>query len=397
MDIFSVGAAENILAFANQKSYQLESLANSALQSGIDSYMDEDFEGAAKEFKRAIGLAPDSPYSVDAAHYMAQAHLNLDDPKKAIEAYQESIRLDSYRDDSHNKLGNLYFSLDRHEDATTEYEAAARLNPDATNIYTLGQAYLNVERFSDAETQFSKVAQMERQDPAGKFGLGITFSRQNRNEEAIAMFEEAIALKDDFYDAYAEMGYTYADMGDMDQAQELVDFLEIQDQAVLADNLSRYMYKVDPPKIVYAQSASTFPFLMGSNTPISALDTYLESANATKTFTMRFQFDKAMDRESVENVANWQIDRAVGNGPGQAYNFGMSIPSTDIKISSLPKSVYYDSANYSATVFFEIQQNAAADGTIDPSHIEFKFSGQDIYGKKMDPNFDQYTGFSKTA
>ncbi|MDB4265107.1 tetratricopeptide repeat protein, partial [bacterium] len=342
-------------------------------------------------------LAPDSPYSVDAAHYMAQAHLSLNEPEKAIKAYQESIRLDPYRDDSHNKLGNLYFSLDRNEDATTQYEAAARSNPDATNIYTLGQAYLNMDRLSDAETQFSKVAQMARQDPAGKFGLGLTFSRQGRNEEAIALFEEAISLKNDFYDAYAEMGYTYADMGQMDIAQELVDFLEFQEQADLADNLSRYMYKVDPPKIAYAQSASTFPFLAGINTPVQLLDAYLATPNATKTFTMRFQFDKSMDRESVENVTNWQIGRAVGSGPGQAYNFGMSIPSTEITISSLPKSVYYDADKYSATVFFNIRQNATTDGTIDPSHIEFRFTGQDVYGNKMDPDFDQYIGFSGTA
>jgi hypothetical protein len=186
-------------------------------------------------------------------------------------------------------------------------------------------------------------------------------------------------------------------MGEMGTAQELVDFLEFEDQVVLADNLSRYMYKVDPPKMVYAQSASTFPFSVGNNAPVQLLDSYLATANATQTFTMRIQFDKAMDRESVENVTNWKIGRAVGSGPGQAYNFGMSIPSTEITISPLPKSVYYDADNYSATVFFDIRQNATADGTIDPSHIEFKFSGQDVYGNKMDPNFDQYTGFSGVA
>ena len=275
MDIFNAGGAESVFAFVNQKSYQLESLANSALQSGIDRYMDKDFEGAVKEFKRAIGLAPDAPYSVDAAHYMAQAHLQLDEPEKAVKAYHESIRLNPYRDDSHNKLGNLYFSLGRHDDASTQYEKAARLNPDAANIYTLGQAYLNTDRFNEAETQFHRVAQIARQDPAGKYGLGLTFSRQGRYEEAIALFEEAISLKDDFYDAYAEMGYTYADMGEMASAQELVDFLEFEDQVVLADNLSRYMYKVDPPKMVYAQSASTFPFSVGNNTPVQLLHKHL--------------------------------------------------------------------------------------------------------------------------
>ncbi len=397
MDIFNVGGAENIFAYANQKSYQLESLANSALQSGIDRYMDKDFEGAAKEFKRAIGLAPDSPYSVDAAYYMAQAHLNLNEPEKAIKAYQESIRLDPYRDDSHNKLGNLYFAENRPEEATKEYEAAVELNPDATNFFTLGQAYLNTDRLSEAETIFNKVDRMMPQDPAGKYGLGLIYSKQERYEDAIRMFKEAVAKKDDFYDAYAEMGYAYADLGEMDQAAELVRFLEKADEAGLAEILDRYMYKVDPPKITFAYSSSTFSYYSPPKTPVTALDAYLETANASKTFTMTFQFDKAMDRASVENIVNWRIGRSTQTGPANAYNFGMSVPSSEVTISPLPDNVYYDAEKFTATVSFKIQQNTTADGTIEHSHIEFKFSGKDVYDNSMDADFDQFMGFSGTA
>jgi hypothetical protein len=101
-----------------------------------------------------------------------------------------------------------------------------------------------------------------------------------------------------------------------------------------------------------------------------------------------------MQRESVENVANWQITRTTGYGPGQAYNFGLPIPSTEITLSPVPKSVYYDEDKLTATVFFNVRQNASANGTIDPMHIEFKFSGKDIFGYEMDPDHDQFTGFS---
>jgi uncharacterized protein HemY len=37
-------------------------------------------------------------------------------------------------------------------------------------------------------------------------------------------FKTAISKKSDFYDAYAEMGYAYADLGEMELAQEVVDF-----------------------------------------------------------------------------------------------------------------------------------------------------------------------------
>ena len=112
---------------------------------------------------------------------------------------------------------------------------------------------------------------------------------------------------------------------------------------------------------------------------------------------MVFQFDKAMERESVENRLNWHIGRSTGSGPGQAYNYGQPIPSTDIQIYPHPENVYWNAETMTATVSFNIQQNATADGTIDPTHIEFKFSGQDIYGNTMDEDFNQFSGFSGVA
>jgi tetratricopeptide (TPR) repeat protein len=394
MDIFNVDLTQSLFAVASQQAAQLESMANNALKSGIDRYIEKDYEGAAKEFKRAIGLAPNSSYAPDAADYLASSHIRLGDTESAIKAYQTAVRLNPFRDDMHIKLGNLYYAEERYQEAENAYKEAVRINPIANNHYSLGQVYLATDRNIEAENQFNEVLRLEPESPNGNFGIGLALSMQERYEDAIHQFEEAIDIKEDFYDAYAEMGYAYADLGDMEKAQDLVHFLELQEENDLADTLSRYMYKVDSPKIMFAQSGGTFSFLMPAKTPLSALDTYLATADASKMFTMVIQFDKEMDRESVENVTNWQIARATGQGPGQAYNFGLSIPSTEITLSPLPQSVYYDENKLTATVFFNVQQNASADGTIDPLHIEFKFSGEDIFGYEIDPDHNQFTGFS---
>ena len=57
MELTSAGSIQNIFIFANQQSYQLEALANEALKNGIDRYVNKDYKGAIKEFKRAVGLA----------------------------------------------------------------------------------------------------------------------------------------------------------------------------------------------------------------------------------------------------------------------------------------------------------------------------------------------------
>ena len=392
MDLLGIGNTLDIFVSSAVQESQLESLANSALSRAIDLYIKEDYEGSIKEFQRAIGLAPASPNSVDAANYMANAYLHLNDTETAVKAYQTAIRLNPSRDDTRIKLGNLYFAQGQYEEAVKEYKEAVRINPSPDNFFALGQAYLHTGQINEAEDQFIRVRGLEPEKPNGHYGLGLAYSKRGRHEDAIRQFEKAVQLRNDFYDAYAEIGYAYADLGRMEEAQEMVELLE-EKAPELADTLSRYMYKVDPPKLMFAYSTSSFNHHLSVNTPVSALDAYLATANTSKVFTMKFQFDKQMDRDSVENALNWRISRAAGSGPGQAYNFAMTIPPSEVTIAPIPEYVTYDSDTLTATVYFRIHQNASGDGTIDPSHIEFKFSGDDQFGLKMNSDYDQFTGF----
>jgi tetratricopeptide (TPR) repeat protein len=379
-----------------QQTAQLDALANGALSRGIDLYMRQDYEGAINEFRRSVGLAPNSAYSTDASTYMANAYLALGDSEGAIKTYETAIKRSPFRDDIYISLGNLHFSEERYEEAIDAYEKAVRISPSSDNHYALGQAYMNAGRYSDADQQFNTVLRMNPDKPNGNYGLGLNFSRQSRHDDAIVQFKEAVRLEADFYDGYAELGYAYADLGEMDNAQNQVNFLKGASPE-LSDTLSRYMYKVDPPKFMFAHASSDFNYYFPWKTPVSSLDAYLVDPNTEKTSSMTFQFDKEMDRESVEDVLNWNIHRSTQSGPGKAYNFGRPVPDTEITLSPLPKHVYYDAENLTATVYFTIQQNDAGDGTIDPSHIEFKFNGKDAYGYKMNPKYDQFMGFSGVA
>ena len=393
MDPINNTGSEQLFSATLQNSANLESLANSALSNGIDLYIQKDYKGAIKEFQRSIGLSPNSSYSTEATEYMANAYLQLDDAENAIKTYQRTISLNTTNDELHIKLGNLYYARKRYQEAQHEYEKAVHLNPTAQSHYSLGQAYLENGSYADARTQFSKVHQLDPESPNGRYGIGLAYSKEERYEDAIRMFKDAVGRKKDFYDAYAEMGYAYADLGQMDEAQKIVDFLDSKESG-LADILSGYMYKVDPPKFSFVDPRSTFLRAMPRNTLLSTLDDYLANAGASKTFSMIFQFDKEMDRESVEDTVNWTIKRSSGSGPGEMYNFGFPVPDTEVTLSLFPDYVFYDAETFSATVKFTIKQNENADGTIDPSHIEFSFKGKDKYGQTMDADFDQVTGFS---
>jgi tetratricopeptide (TPR) repeat protein len=395
MESIGIGYTD-IFSATLQQTGQLESLANGALSKGIDLYMRQDYNGAIREFRRSIGLAPNSTYSTDASNYMANAYMALGDTDGAIKAYKDAIGRSPDRDDTYISLGNVYFSDGRYDEAAEAYEKAVKIYPSSGNHYSLGQAYLNAGRHSEADREFNAVLRIEPDQPGGYYGLGLNFSKQGRYEDAILQFKAAIGVDPKFYDGYAELGYAYADLGQMDEAQRIADSLE-PIAPDLADTLSRYMYKVDPPKFMFSYANEGFNYQLPWKTPISSLDSYLAAPDSEKTFKMVFQFDKEMDRESVENVLNWNIGRSTRSGPGQAYNYGFAVPDTEVTLPPIPKSIYYDADNLTATVYFTVRQNAAGDGTIDPAHIEFKFIGEDAYGYKMNPRYDQFMGFSGIA
>jgi tetratricopeptide (TPR) repeat protein len=370
----------------------LQAISDSALTRGATLYQKGDYSAAARELRISISITPNSSNAPDAVKYLASSYVKLNNVEQAVDEYKAYLKLNPSSGATLVNLGNLLYAEDRYDEAVVEYEKAVKLDPSVSNRFALGQTYLQAGEYEKARELFLKMQTDRPQEAAGYLGLGQAYSKTGRYGEAVEQFESAIRLKPGSYDAYAELGYAYADMGEIEKAMDLVEFLDEKAPA-LGDVLSRYVYKVDPPKIAFAYSESTFPFYLSMNTPVSFLDSSLSSAGAYKIFSMKFQFDKALDRESAQNPANWEISRADGAAPA-LYNFGLGISSTETQLPFIPDYVVYDAKNLTATIFFRVYQNESADATIDPSHIEFRYKGKDSYGLSMDPARDQFTGFS---
>ena len=372
----------------------LETLANQALSSGIDKYQNKDYEGAAKDFKRAFGLSPYSDFAYEATQYASMAFQSLGRTDQAIDVYRQAIKVNTTDDRLHLDIGNLLFGEERFGEAIEHYETAVRLYDDSTNRFSLGQAYLKTGRYGDAENQFEKIIRrggLESRN--GYFGLGQTYKAQKNYTAAINQFERAIAKDRDFYSAQIEMGYTYADMGEMDKAREIAQTLEDKD-AASADTLKRYISKMTPSKLMFAYADSTFKYYMKPKSTLAAMDSYLTNAGASQTLTMKFQFSKEMDPDSVQDIFNWNIQRSSETGPGMRYNNGLTLPSTEVKVPLYPIDVFYDKDTMTAKIRFRLNQNESGDGTIDPSHIVFSFKGLDVDGNRLDADYDQFMGFS---
>lgn len=398
MSVFDV-STDSLFSASLSQTAQLDTLAQRALSEGLEQFVAKKYDQAIITLKRAAGLAPRSDTAINAYDYMARAYVSLGDNQSAIGLYKQALQINSNRDDLHSALGNIYYSEDRFDEATQEYEQAVRLNPGSANRYSLGQGYLAAERYDDALRQFEQVQRMERQKPYGDFGLGQAYAKLGQYDEALSSFDRAIEIQPDYWDAYAEKGYTLADMGEPERATELADLLQGSD-AELAASLRSYIYEKSAPKMtaLYASDVyTTFKSSLGPGTLVADMGLYLANPGDRQTFSMVFQFSKQMDAQSVENEQNWRIERNVGTGRGDGYNYSMLLPASEVSLPTAPEAVYYDPDTMTATVLFKITQNDTATGTIDPSHIKFSFNGSDVLGLSMDSQADEYAGYSGFA
>jgi len=395
MDINSASASSLFVTRADQQR-QLENLAQRQLSSALELFTGKKYDEAIATFKRAIALAPLSSTATHAYDYMARAYLMKEDVKSAIAAYEQSLRGDPTNADTYAALGNIHVTQGDMEKAKAAYLKAVQLDPSSANRYSLGQAYLELGDYGNAAAQFKAVKELEPAKANGDYGLGLVYAKQGNTQEAINAFERAISLEKDFWYAHVELGYALADLGDRDRARELVDGMRGKADD-LANTLSAYLYEKTPAQMVAVFATSTFPKSLGPKTTVASLGGYLSNPGAQQTFSMIFAFDKAMDEQSVENVRNWTISRAYDYGRGTTYNFGMPVAETEVSLDRHPVSVSYDAKEQTATVLFRVTQNASGDGTLDPSHIKFTFSGNDVLGLRISDKADEYSGFSGFA
>ena len=388
-----------IFGGASNRSAQLDNLALRELDKGLSQFTGKNYELAIDYFNKAIRLSPGTNTAVNAYDFKARTLLSQGNKQAAIESYQAALKIDPTRDDLHALLGNVYTTEQRFEDAVVSYEQAVTKNPTAANRYSLGQGYLATGRFDEAKVQFEFVRQLSPTEPFGNFGLGLVNARQERFDFAIEAFDAAIAIKSDYWQAYAEKGYALVDSGEPLQALDIAQTLATNDEA-LATQLSQYVYEKSQPKMTATYVSPLYPFFTstdGPGTPLAGLNAYLNTANAQLTFSMVFQFSKPMDATSVENLSNWSIARATGTGRGDGYNLDMQLKDTEVTLPAQPQAVYYDQKELTATVLFNLRQNDNVTATIEPSHINFTFTGKDSLGVSMDKSADMYSGFSSFA
>ncbi|MEK6409205.1 MAG: TonB family protein [Acidobacteriota bacterium] len=172
-------------------------------------------------------------------------NFNLD-YSKDIEMVKQQLAAEPNSAQLHQKLGDLFNADRQHEKAIEEYNQALSLGGDSAQVFFgLGEAYQTAGRFGEAIEVYKRGLPLNSLPGFAEMinmRLGEAYLKQDRNEDALQAFKQAVTASPDSPLAHYQLGLTYLKIGDKQSAlNEYMILKDLNEQ--MAEALHRSLEK----------------------------------------------------------------------------------------------------------------------------------------------------------
>ncbi len=141
----------------------------------------------------------------------------IENQKKSMDEEEKKQQLEKSK--RLNNSGVMAYHNGQYEKALELFQDAIRLDPDFTEGYNnLGLTYTEVGHEENATDAFKKAIELNPDIPAAYNNLGYVFYRLGSYEEAIEMYNEAIGKSKDNSSAYTNLGNAFYKLDRIDDA-----------------------------------------------------------------------------------------------------------------------------------------------------------------------------------
>jgi tetratricopeptide (TPR) repeat protein len=138
-----------------------------------------------------------------------------DQDEKAIEAFQEAIKLDNDLAEAHFRLGLAYEALGKAVEAEESYKKAVQAykkffsvpenEKDAEAHYNLAQTYAGLRLYSEAVREYRQATKLKDDDADMYYDMGLALVRLAQYDEAAAAFSKSLEIDPENYRAEDEL------------------------------------------------------------------------------------------------------------------------------------------------------------------------------------------------
>lgn len=188
----------------------------------VAAFTEENYEKALKSFEQIMAIEQhpiyksDDPNAVDTVIIFnaGLAAYNAQKYDKAIEYYKETAKYKYNGAKTYTMISSAYMqkqdtlgALQALKEGLVEYPENGPLLVEVINIF------LNANKVDDAKAYLNKAISLDPKNSSYYFALGTLYDKQQDTENATNSYLKAIEFKDDYFDAYYNLGALYYNKG----------------------------------------------------------------------------------------------------------------------------------------------------------------------------------------
>ncbi|MBC7899222.1 MAG: tetratricopeptide repeat protein [Saprospiraceae bacterium] len=175
-------------------------LSNTFAAKGEDLMEKGDAAGAMTAFRESIKLNAKNTDAIsglsDALTAKGIEISGADYNEAAVGYFTEAVKLNPRNEIAYAKLGEIHDARDRNELALTNYEKALAIDPALSALYMpIGLAYVQAGDVAKADIYLTKAETAGADGAEARFARGVLLYKQNKNAEALAVFDKIAAAE----------------------------------------------------------------------------------------------------------------------------------------------------------------------------------------------------------
>ena len=221
-DAAKARAAALAKARARERSAKLK-LSNTLAAKGEKQMETGDLAGAMLSFRESLKANPKNAEAKEGlsealtATAIEEAGENLNE--SAIPMLDEAVKLDPKNAVAFAKLGEIHDAKGRNDQALVNFENALTIDPEFTSLYLpVGVAYVEAGKIPEGESYLNKATAAGLDSTEAKFARATILSKQGKDAEAIAVYEEIINADPKNAQAHYQKAAFHAKLNQEDQA-----------------------------------------------------------------------------------------------------------------------------------------------------------------------------------
>ncbi len=173
---------------------------------GVEAASERHYEEALEYLNKELKDNPENGY---AYAWIAAINTRNEDYGKALTAANMAIKLISKKDKdycafTHITRADIYYNIDKTENALSDLDIAAKYTPEDADIYSKrAYIYYKLENYDLSDRDYKKMISIDEGDVLGYMGLGRNAKIQENYNSAIDQFDYVIKLASDYSSAYS--------------------------------------------------------------------------------------------------------------------------------------------------------------------------------------------------